>query len=75
MRSPVRWCTGLWSTSPMNSVLFGQIRALVAAVGGAAVALGGVSPSSWEFWSGIVLTAGTQLWSAAEKIQARRARK
>lgn len=54
----------------MNSILFGQLRALAAAAGGVLVTLGIVDAGTWEVVTGAILTIGSAAWSAIEKLRA-----
>lgn len=52
----------------MSNVMFGQIRALLAAAGGLLAGMGAVDAGVWEIVTGALLTAGAAVWSAKEKL-------
>lgn len=55
----------------MGNVVFGQVRALIAAAGGLLAGMGLVDAGSWEIVTGALLTAAAALWSAKEKLAAK----
>jgi hypothetical protein len=55
----------------MSNIMFGQLRALLAAAGGLLAGLGIVDAGAWEIVTGALLTAAAALWSAKEKLAER----
>lgn len=53
----------------MSDILFGQIRALLAAAGGVLVTLGVVDETTWATVTGAGLTVASAIWSAKEKLR------